>query len=234
MTRHDITELLDDPAAAQTDLPKNLKDIRRLNRWFGGIRLALTGVDQLLESDTRRLLDVATGSADIPLAIWRRAEREGRDLSLTASDVSEDVLAEAQRVVAGTPISLELADARHLPWPDASFDLVTCCLALHHFEPADAAGVLAEMWRVARRGVLVTDLTRGRAAYLGTWLATRVVARNHLTRHDGPVSVLRAYTPPELEQLARNAGIGTFTVRRHFPFRQVLIARRPPGNTGRA
>jgi ubiquinone/menaquinone biosynthesis C-methylase UbiE len=145
---------------------------------------------------------------------------------VVATDVSPEILTEARLVTAGTGVILEQADALHLPFSDGEFDVVTCSLALHHFEPLEARRVLSEMWRVARRGIVVADLSRGRTAYLATWLATHLVASNRLTRHDGPVSVLRAYTPIELSELAREAGLERFEVRRRFPFRQVLVARR--------
>lgn len=145
---------------------------------------------------------------------------------MTACDISEDVLAEARSVVGDAPIDLVSADVRRLPWPDRSFDLVTCNLALHHLGPGDAERALREMWRVARRAMVVVDLERGYTAYIGAWLATHVLVRNRLTRHDGPLSVLRAYTAQELGDLARRAGLRHFTIRRHPFFRMALEARR--------
>jgi hypothetical protein len=60
-----------------------------------------------------------------------------------------------------------------------------------------AAGLLCEMARVARIGVIVTDLRRSHAAYWGARLLALGIT-NRLTRHDGPLSVLRAYTPAEV------------------------------------
>lgn len=148
------------------------------------------------------------------------------ELDIVALDVSSEILAEASQFVGNRGVLLVQGDARALPWPEGSFDVVTCCLALHHFGPIDAEQVLAEMWRVARRAVIVVDLVRSVPAYAGTWLATRTLARSRLTRHDGPLSVLRAYTYVEMETLARNAGLGNVRSFRHFPSRQVVVARR--------
>jgi SAM-dependent methyltransferase len=220
-------ELLDAPHTVRSELPSNLRDIRRLNRWFGGSALAVRSVVAVLgDSRGATVLDVATGSADIPVALYRWGVRHGRVFDVTACDVSDDVLVEARRVVGDLPVQVVAADASALPWPDQSFDVGLCSLALHHFEPERAALVLRELWRVARRAVVVTDLTRGYPAYAGTWLATRTVARNRLTRHDGPLSVLRAYTPEELLACARDAGLHEPVVHRAPFFRQVLVATR--------
>jgi len=223
-TRRDTPELLDEPHAVLADLPANLRDIRNLNRWFGGTSLALNTVLRLTSGwASVSVLDVATGSADIPLALWRALHRSGVEPSIVALDSSAEVLAEAVSQLDGAPVELKHGDAQLLPYPDNSFDIVLCCLALHHFSPEGAVSVLGEMWRVARRGMIVIDLRRSYLAYAGTWLATRTVARNRLTRHDGPLSVLRAYTPEELCGLARRAGIPNPTIKRHAFFRQSLV-----------
>jgi ubiquinone/menaquinone biosynthesis C-methylase UbiE len=142
---------------------------------------------------------------------------------MVGTDVSAVVVAEARRHLVGSDVRVAQADGRALPWTDGAFDVVTCCLALHHFSPADAVQVLQEMWRVASSAVIVTDLTRSYAAYIGTWLATRTVVSNLVTRHDGPLSVLRAYTPAEMRELAAAATISPVTAHVYPLFRQVLI-----------
>jgi hypothetical protein len=62
------------------------------------------------------------------------------------------------------------------------------------------------MDRVSRYGFIVNDLRRSRWAWVGIWLLTRLLPANRLTRHDGPLSTLRAYTPSEIRQLAMLAG----------------------------
>lgn len=232
-TRVHTLELLDAPEQVADDLPDNLRDIRRLNRWFGGTALMRhclveLGAPDLIASAQGRpltLLDVATGSGDIPLALADWGARRRIDIRATGLDRSPEVLSEAQRLagrLGGGRLELVRGDARSLPWPEKSFDVVTCALALHHFEPEEAVQVLREMRRVARRAVIVTDLRRSFVAYGATWLVTRVVARNRLTRHDGPVSVLRAYTVSEVAALGQRAGLDGARVQAHRFFRLAL------------
>jgi ubiquinone/menaquinone biosynthesis C-methylase UbiE len=204
-----------------------LRDIRRLNAWFGGKRLAVKTIESTLEGRrSARILDVATGSADIPLALSKWGASHGVNLDIVGADISPQVLSEARRYLVGSDIRLARADAQSLPWQDESFDVVCCCLALHHFSPSDANQVLREMWRVARHFIVVTDLRRSYPAYIGAWLATHVLAPNVLTRHDGPLSVMRAYTTREVRDLAGAAGITPVSVQTHAFFRQVLIGRK--------
>lgn len=229
LPRCDRPELLDEPDAVLSDLPANLRDIRRLNRWFGGTSLVLHYLRPVLPTlRDGTILDVATGSADIPLALHEWTDSRGLAVRLTGLDVSPAVLAEGRRLVGDRPIELVRGDARSLPWDDGHFEVVTCCLALHHFVPAEATRVLREAARVARRLVVVTDLRRGYGGYAGVWLATRTVARNRVTRHDGPLSIQRAYTPAELRRLTVAAGLPDARVHRHAMFRQALLVHRGP------
>jgi hypothetical protein len=87
--------------------------------------------------------------------------------------------------------------------------------------------VLRELDRVARCGVVVTDLYRSRPALLGARLLAATVWRRHpVTRHDGPRSVVAAFTPRELEELAAAAGMAGARVHRHPVFRVALVVDR--------
>jgi 2-polyprenyl-3-methyl-5-hydroxy-6-metoxy-1,4-benzoquinol methylase len=227
--RRDEPEFLDEPTSVLAELPGNLSDIRLLNRWFGGLPPVLFHLQRLTGTASRlTILDVATGSGDIPSAVVRWARARDMEITAVGLDISPEVLAEANRVTAPSDVHFISGDARALPFADAAFDVVLCSLALHHFPPQEAIVVLQEMWRVARSAVVVSDLRRSYSAYLGTWLATRTVARNRLTRHDGPLSVLRAYTPDELLALAQAAGWPEPAVRRHLFFHQTLSAHKEP------
>jgi ubiquinone/menaquinone biosynthesis C-methylase UbiE len=229
--RSNAKEYLDTPGDHAAELGGNLRDIRRLNSWFGGTRLAVREVERVLEGKrSARVLDVATGSGDIPLALSRWAQLRGIDLEIVGADLSVEVISEARRHVVGSSVRLARADARRLPWMEGTFDVVCSCLALHHFDPGEAVEVLREMWRVSSGAIVVTDLTRTYLGYIGTWLATRTLATNVLTRHDGPLSVRRAYTPREMSELARDAGIYAATVQPRPLFRQVLIGRKGDGH----
>jgi hypothetical protein len=82
------------------------------------------------------------------------------------------------------------------------------------------------MRAAARGAVIVNDLLRSGVSWLLVWLATRLFARHPVSRHDGPLSVRRAYAVDDLAMLAGKARITRFTVRR-FPWlaRVLLVAR---------
>lgn len=198
-----------------SDLVTNLADIRDVNYWLGGsasiIRAVAPFCNYLSGVAPERaitLLDVGTGSADIPLALTRWAQGQGFVLHVCATDVLLDVLWEAQRYTQHSipPIPLVCLHALQLPYADAAFDVVMCAQTLHHFDPPEAVALLGELARVARFGVVVGDLRRSRLAYVGARLLA-CVQRSPMSRHDGPLSVLRAYTPSEVTDMAHRAGL---------------------------
>ncbi len=213
-------ELLDGQLDDVAALRGNLRDLRRVNRFLGGSTLSRRAVDLLLagEPGPHSLLDVGTGAGDIPLALLRSAAGRGRDLRIVGLDSRPEVLEAARSIDPrlGELHDLELctADGRALPYADATFDIVHSSMVLHHFEARDAVAFLREARRVARLGVVVNDLVRGRLNWAGAWLLSRVATRNRLTRNDGPLSVRRAYTRAEAEALLASAGlrpVGEFT-----------------------
>jgi ubiquinone/menaquinone biosynthesis C-methylase UbiE len=205
-------ELLDGPLHDRAALEANLRDIVRLNRLLGGASLSRRCLLRLAAGEKAlSLLDVGTGAADVAVALVEGARRHGLELRVTAVDNRAEVIDAAPRanpaLARATGVTLEVADGTALPWPDDSWDVAHASLVLHHFEPDAAVTFLAELGRVARRGVIVNDLTRGRRYWLVAWLLTRLIARGRYTRHDGPLSVRRAYTAREARELLGRAGL---------------------------
>jgi ubiquinone/menaquinone biosynthesis C-methylase UbiE len=162
----------------------------------------------------------------------RDARRRGVQLHVTCLDTSEQMLAVARRAADGDPArEFVRGEGAALPFADGAFDAVTCTLALHHFEPEPARALLAEMRRVARLGPVVCDLRRSGVAFAAAWAWSRT-SRNRLTRHDAPLSVRRAYTPPEALELARDAGWSRARVRAEPFFRMTLVDEPSPAEAG--
>jgi hypothetical protein len=211
-------EFLDRPIAA-ADRDASLADVDRLNAWFGGYRLTLRALDRLLHGTdpARRLVvvDIGGGRGDFARRIVGWGRRRGRAVRVIVVD----------RVV-GRPrpgVLCVVGDATALPLREGSVDAATASLTLHHLEPDAAVRALAEMAAVARVGIVVNDLLRTRLSLALVWLATRVLCRHRFPRHDGPLSVRRAYAGDELRALAEKAGIPALVVR-GYPLLARLVA----------
>ena len=213
-------ELMDLPHGQYTpeELEGNLADIRSVNRYLGD----LSAVQRLLSSRMTAgacctLLDIATGSADIPVAIADWARERGIRVAITAVDLNPRSVELAHSRTQGYPeIEVVVADGLALPFADRSFDFVLCCKTAHHFADRQVVRLISEMVRVAGGRYLLLDLRRSWVAFALIYLLTRICTRNRLTRNDAPLSVLKAFTPAELAGLASRAGAGHFTLTREF------------------
>ncbi len=210
-------------------LSGSLAQIEAVDRWLGGERAFWKTLEPLLPTrGPFRLLDVGTGNG----ALLRRVVGELRTRGVEASGIGVDVDAQIADTAAldrggsrlPEPIHVVQADGLRLPLATNSVDVSIAVLTLHHFTEAAGRALLAEMARVATRAVLVSDLERSIPAWIGARLLSATVwRRNPITRHDGPLSVLRAFTLAELVELGRATG---WRVRadRHPLFRLTLVA----------
>ena len=208
---------MDAPGVDRDELVECLGDLARGNRLSGGLLLTLRSLSRLAAGTPPggeiSILDVATGGGDFPRAMARWASKKGYTPRITATDASPEILElsvglepEASRSGPGI-IHYETADALALEYQDNSFDFATCSLFLHHLVPSSAVKLLGELARVSRKGIVVNDLVRSWVGYFGTVAFTRATSKNRLFRHDGPLSVRKAYTRREMQDLVQSAGL---------------------------
>jgi SAM-dependent methyltransferase len=226
--RREAGELLDQPRHDPYELAVNLRDLERVNRFLGGTAVVLAHLSRLLGGYSAdkpiTILDIATGAGDIPAAVRRWAQQRDLRVRVIATDLQTQVLDFARQNGAAT-LPLIRHHALQAPFAAGSADVVTCSLTLHHFAPDAAVALLRELDRIARRGVVVNDLRRSWPGYWGArLLALALPGRGHrMTRHDAPLSVLRAYRPNEALALARRAGWQNPRIHLHAPFRMALV-----------
>lgn len=211
-------ETLDDPRTDDAVVVASLRDIARINRMFGGARAAVGRLDEFLERAPRgatlTLLDVGTGTGDLPRAAARRARARGITLRLVGLERHP---AAARAARAGGDLAAIIADGGRLPLRSRSVDLVLCAKLLHHLPGAPGTRLLAEMDRVARLGVVVADIHRSAFAAAGIWLASFPLGFHPNTRHDSVISVFRGFRPAELRSACAAARVAA-TVKSHPGF----------------
>jgi ubiquinone/menaquinone biosynthesis C-methylase UbiE len=228
--RVDAPELLDQGAGTLDDVRVNLDEMWRLGALLGGLRGLTAHLLPMIENalatdETVTVTDLGTGGGRLPLYLAKWARRNNLPLRVFGLDLSPRNLNIAQENIGDSPkIQLMRGDVLALPFASGSVDIFTSSLFLHHFAPDALAKLLRETYRVARRGIVMNDITRGYLPLAAFRLVQPTFARHELTRRDGITSIRRAYTPDELLQIARDAGLSDARVYRHFPWRMTLVA----------
>jgi 2-polyprenyl-3-methyl-5-hydroxy-6-metoxy-1,4-benzoquinol methylase len=202
-----VLEMMDRPQAVSPELERDLLNLRRLNRYFGGYGLVLHFVRRWIKSDDRlRVLDLATGSGDFPRLIAGLARKVGADVKIDAVDRQPAIL-EAARYLSGGYPEISYIEADVLDWQSPErYDVVLCTLALHHFSEEDAVKLLRRCCELSRKFVLVSDLRRSWFTRVGVHILTTLVFREPMTRFDGRLSAERAFSFQEMNDLAERAG----------------------------
>jgi ubiquinone/menaquinone biosynthesis C-methylase UbiE len=217
MKRVVIPELLDSDSGTPAEVADSLLDLQGINRCFGGVATTQAMIELVAGNIAARslsLLEVAAGSGYVPAEVQRRVRSQGLQVSVTLLDRTRSHLGNGNQAVVG--------DALKLPFRDASFDLLSCTLFAHHLEPYEVTQFAREALRVCRVAVLINDLVR-HPLHLALVRAATPIWRSRITRHDGPASVRRAYTPDELRELLAQSGAGRVEIYRHYLFRMGVI-----------
>ncbi|HTS35818.1 MAG TPA: methyltransferase domain-containing protein [Candidatus Solibacter sp.] len=215
MRRVNIPELLDSGDCPAKEVAASLHDLRRINRWFGGVATTRALVERIAATTSQRrfsLLEVAAGFGEVPRLTAQQLARKGITLDVTLLDLKLSHLLPGGRAV--------VANALALPFSDNSFDLVGCSLFAHHLEPDELTKFASEALRVSRVGLVINDLIR-HPLHLALVYAGWPLMRSHVSRLDGIASVKRAYVPDEIHGFFPNEH--RVEISRHFLFRMGVI-----------
>ncbi|MDP2602371.1 MAG: methyltransferase domain-containing protein [Deltaproteobacteria bacterium] len=227
MKRSYAKEMMDLPDQPRELLEQDLRNLRIINRRLGNYRNVVRGLTRLVETqqiDRFSLLDVGTGSGDIPAAIARWARRNGVAVRISALESEPVTVAQAALQTRDfSEVTVVRGDGMAPPFHAASFDFVLASQLLHHFSEEQIIRLLRIWSPLARRAIIVSDLVRHPLAYYGIRLLTKLFTRNAMTRTDAPLSVARAFTLAEWRALLREADVGPFQIFSVFPFRVMAL-----------
>lgn len=224
MQRVDSEEILDSDQCPAPEAETSLRDLCRINRWFGGVGTTRGLIERVSRATGRKrfsMLEVAAGYGEVPRMAASQLARKGITLEITDLDRVATHLRPSHRALVG--------DALALPFRDESFGLVSCSLFTHHLKPAEVERFAREALRVCRYAFLINDLVR-HPLHLMLVYAGFPLMRSYVSRVDGVTSVKRAYVPEEMRQML-SRGVepaDRIEISRHYLFRMGVIVWKAP------
>jgi SAM-dependent methyltransferase len=224
--RSNKPELLDGNNISRELLFQNLRELDFINRILGGHNISLNGIKKLVtkKNKTYHIADLGCGSGRtmIHIANWARAK--GYHVKLTGVDKNADVIHFMKDCCKDYPeISGIVADYHDFLKSETPIDIVHCSLFCHHLEDKELEELFHFFECCAKTGFVINDLHRNRIAYYGVSVITYLLNGSALSKHDGPVSILRAFKWNELNMLLQKARVKNYSIKWMWAFRYLVV-----------
>jgi len=234
--RADEEEIMDDFNLKGEELEQTLRFLEKVNRFLGGYGVLLTGIEKVLQrignltnnfnSDRPiTIMDAGCGSGDSlrEIAKWNRQKKYS--LQYIGVDANEFIVEDArQKSAAFSNMTFQMQDIFSPNFTFEGVDVVVCGLFLHHLTEAEQLKFIAKCFRSDVQVILVNDLHRHWLGYYLFQLICRIFSVPHMVKHDGLLSIRKAFKRSDLQQLMHKAGIKSYSLRWKWAFRFQLIA----------
>lgn len=221
-------EIMDDLEGAGPDWEQALRELKVINLFLGGNSLTLKGIAHFVEKakpgQLLYIADIGCGGGDMLLVMAAWARRNQLPVRLLGVDANPHIIRYAQKNTAAWPeIEYLKADIFSTSFRKQKFDIVCCTLFTHHFSDEQLVRLLRSLQGQVRLGVVVNDLHRHALAYYSIKALTTLFSRSHMVKHDAPVSVLRAFSRQDWENILQSASISHFSLHWRWAFRWMLL-----------
>lgn len=218
-------EIMDDLEVSGPVIAQTLRELDVINRTLGGNKISLSAFRKILKKrDVHSVADLGCGGADILIAMARIAERKGQSIKFSGIDANPHIVAYAQEHTIRWPnISIHCQNIFSPDFARQPFDIVHCCLFLHHFTDEELIGLFRGFHQQTRVAVIVNDLHRHFLAYHSIRLITRFFSKSYMVKNDAALSVARGFSRRELQSILARAGISNYSLRWRWAFRWELV-----------
>lgn len=127
--------------------------------------IKLSVIKEAYLTDYANVLDFGCGTATLTIM----AKEHRPSISITGIDIDKTVLKKATQKIREKKLDINLVvyGGEKLSFPDSSFDRITSCLVFHHLETHVKQKMLAELYRVSKKGgqIIIADFGRSNSWY---------------------------------------------------------------------
>jgi SAM-dependent methyltransferase len=201
-------ELMDSDCESFEDYRRCISDLEILNRISLGYRPTLAALDTFVAGRREiSVLDVGSGHGDMLRRIALSARQRQIAADLTGLDLNPwAARAAGEATTADLAIRYETGDLFSVD-PERRFDVIVSSLFAHHLADEELLRFIRWMDRTARLGWFINDLHRHAVPYHFLRATLGLAGMHRFVRHDGPVSVRRAFTAADWTAALAAAGI---------------------------
>ena len=221
-------EIMDDLNYAGSMMDQTLRELEIINRWLGGNAVTIDALNRIVGSSGKQRLEIADlgcGRGDMLRHIQRWAKRRQLEVSLTGIDANPYIVQAARNNLNDETVSLESVNILSPEFESLHYDVVIGTLFYHHFTDHQLVTFFSKLRKQCRVGFIINDIHRHPLAYYSIKLLTQLFSRSDMVKFDAPLSVLRAFTKSELENILRAAGCTSYNLNWRWAFRwQICVA----------
>ncbi|RXG27826.1 methyltransferase family protein [Leeuwenhoekiella palythoae] len=218
---------MDDPHVDEATLKAALAEVTRVNKYLGGQQVTLEGLRYFFDRFPQKsytILDVGCGDGAMLRSIANFARKRSIAVKLIGIDINPKSIALAQKRSQDFPeVSFQVQDVFKLNETHLEIDIITSTLTMHHFTDTEILKFLAQFLKLANLGIVINDLQRSTIAYRLFQAYSRVFMRSAMARHDGLISIERAFTKNELLSFTSKLGVQSFNIKWRWAFRYLWI-----------
>jgi 2-polyprenyl-3-methyl-5-hydroxy-6-metoxy-1,4-benzoquinol methylase len=181
----------------------------RLMKWvnrFGGGTKAVenylaTEISHNGDSRSVRILDIGSGTCDIPLAILKWARNKSQKIEFTCLEINETALKIATENIKRSGFdAIELKDESIFEFDcRQDFDYIVGSMFFHHFQNERILNLIKKLRSYMVKSILINDLRRNLMSYAGCRIMACLFSKG--LRHDVLLSIRKGFKSKELSRL---------------------------------
>jgi 2-polyprenyl-3-methyl-5-hydroxy-6-metoxy-1,4-benzoquinol methylase len=229
--RSDENEIMDDLSLKGDDLRKNLDELEYTNRWFGSKKLLLGALNKihktyLSDFNNKQIVigDFGCGGGDLLRIINHWAKSKKISVKLIGFDANPFMIQYAiEKSHSCSNIDYQVLDIYSLEFKQLQFDIIILNSLCHHFSNPSLITLYQQLITQTRLAIIINDLQRHWISYYAIKWLSKLLNFSNLAKHDGALSVLRAFRKQELVDLLCLANIPSYQIRWRWAFRWELI-----------
>ena len=231
-TRYRSTEeeIMDDFDLKGDDLKFVLNDIDNVNLRLGGHNITINGLKVLIKNIKKTdisIADVGCGSGATLRELSKWCKKSKIRAKLYGIDANAHIIEQAKSLSKDFDnIEFIQENIFSEEFKSKQFDIITCCLTLHHFQDKDILNIMPLLYNQSRIGVIVNDLQRSKLAYVLFKLYSSVFMKSEIAKNDGAVSILRGFKKEDLLNYSKRIKANNIELKWAWAFRYLWILKK--------
>lgn len=224
-------EIMDDLDFCGEEMRNNLEDIRIMNKWFGGNKITLDGLQILLKNHPKSIevtiLDIGCGDGQTLRICADFARKEGLKFNCLGIDFNQNILEIAEAKSKSYPnIKFQIVDVFSMGNLIPNCDIALFTLFLHHFNNEKIECLLKRVLEKTNNGFIINDLHRSRIAFNFFKILSKILLKTKTAHHDGLVSIARGFKKQDLKDISVRIENQESTIKWRWAFRYQWILKK--------